>query len=73
MLVEKFNLGFGMCFWCYVMIVNDCEIEKIFVELGFSDNYVEDLFEVFDVDIVLVFFKGIEVLKEKLIRLEFVG
>jgi len=73
MLVEKSNLGFGMRSWRYAMIVNDCEIEKIFVEPGFSDNYVEDPFEVSDADTVLAFLKGTEAPKEKPTRLEFVG
>ena len=73
MLVEKSNLGFGMRSWRYAMIVNDCEIEKMFVEPGFSDNYVEDPFEVSDADTVLAFLKGAEAPKEKPTRLEFVG
>ena len=73
MLVEKSNLGFGMRSWRYAMIVNDCEIEKMFVEPGFGDNYVEDPFEVSDADTVLAFLKGAEAPKEKPTRLEFVG
>ena len=67
MLVEKSNLGFGMRSWRYAMIVNDCEIEKIFVEPGFSDNYVEDPFEVSDADTVLAFLKGTEAPKDCLL------
>ena len=45
----------------------------MFVEPGFSDNYVEDPFEVSDADTVLAFLKGAEAPKEKPTRLEFVG
>ncbi len=38
MLIEKTNLGFGLGSWCYSMLVNDCDIEKMFVEPGFVDN-----------------------------------
>lgn len=61
MLVEKFNFGFGMCFWCYFMFVNDGKIEKMFIEFEFGDNCFVDFFECFDVDIMLVYFKGVEV------------
>ena len=72
-LVEKSNLGFGMRSWRYAMVVNDCKIEKMFVEPGFSDNYGDDPFEVSDADTVLAFLKGQEAPKEKPARLEFVG
>lgn len=42
MLVEKSNLGFGMRSWRYAAIVNDGEIERLFVEPGFSDNCPDD-------------------------------
>jgi thioredoxin-dependent peroxiredoxin len=32
MLVDKSNLGFGMRSWRYAMVVDDCKIEKIFIE-----------------------------------------
>ncbi len=73
MLVEKSNIGFGMRSWRYAMVVNDCKIEKMFVEPGFSDNYGEDPFEVSDADTVLAYLKGTEAPKEKPARLEFVG
>ena len=36
MLVDKSNLGFGMRSWRYSMLVNDGEIEKMFVEPDFE-------------------------------------
>ena len=73
MLVEKSNIGFGMRSWRYAMIVNDCNIEKVFVEAGFSDNYGADPFEVSDADTLLAYLKGIEAPKEKPARLDFIG
>lgn len=57
MLVEKQNLGFGARSWRYSMVVNDGEIEKMFVEDGFGDNYPADPFEVSDADTVLEYLK----------------
>ena len=53
MLVDKSNLGFGMRSWRYSMVVNDGEIEKMFVEEGFMDNCPDDPFEVSDADTML--------------------
>lgn len=53
MLVKKENLGFGLRSWRYSMVVNNLEIEKMFVEDGLSDNHPEDPFEVSDVDTML--------------------
>jgi len=58
MLVDKSNLGFGMRSWRYSMVVNDGEIEKIFVEPGFEDNCPTDPFEVSDADTMLAYLKG---------------
>jgi peroxiredoxin len=58
MLVDKSNLGFGMRSWRYSMLVNDCKIEKIFVEPGFTDNCSSDPFEVSDADTMLASLKG---------------
>ena len=58
MLVDKSNLGFGMRSWRYSMLVNNCEIEKIFVESDFSDNCPSDPFEVSDADTMLAYLKG---------------
>lgn len=57
MLVEKTNLGFGMRSWRYAMVVNDGEIEKMFVEPGFSDNAEDDPFTVTDADTILAWLK----------------
>ncbi len=57
MLVEKSNLGFGMRSWRYAMVVNDGEIEKMFVEPGFSDNAGSDPFTVSDADTILAWLK----------------
>ena len=38
MLVDKSNLGFGMRSWRYSMLVDDGNIEKMFVEPDFGDN-----------------------------------
>ncbi|MGB3511782.1 MAG: peroxiredoxin [Microcoleaceae cyanobacterium] len=73
MLVEKCNIGFGMRSWRYAMVVDDCKIEKMFVEEGYSDNYGDDPFETSDADTVLAYLKGIEPPKETAPRLEFVG
>ncbi|BAP18298.1 peroxiredoxin [cyanobacterium endosymbiont of Epithemia turgida] len=58
MLVDKSNLGFGMRSWRYSMLVNDCKIEKIFMEPEFSDNCPTDPFEVSDADTMLAYLKG---------------
>ena len=58
MLVDKSNLGFGMRSWRYSMVVNDGEIEKIFVEPDFGDNCPTDPFEVSDADTMLAYLKG---------------
>src|SRR5665648_354054 len=38
MLVDKSNLGFSMRSWRYSMVVQNKEIEKMFVEPGYADN-----------------------------------
>lgn len=58
MLVDKSNLGFGMRSWRYSMVVNNGEIEKMFVEEGYSDNCATDPFEVSDADTMLAYLKG---------------
>ena len=42
MLVEKQNLGFGQRSWRYAMIVNDGDIEVMFVEFGKTDDSAGD-------------------------------
>ena len=58
MLVDKSNLGFGMRSWRYSMVVNDMEIEQIFIEPDFGDNCPTDPFEVSDADTMLTYLKG---------------
>ncbi len=57
MLVEKSNVGFGLRSWRYSMVVNDGNIEKIFIEPGFDDNCPTDPFEVSDADTMLAYLK----------------
>jgi thioredoxin-dependent peroxiredoxin len=61
MLVDKTNLGFGMRSWRYSMVVNNCEIEKIFAEPGYEDNCPTDPFEVSDADTMLAYLKTAKV------------
>jgi len=58
MLVQKENLGFGPRSWRYAMVVNDGEIEKMFVEPGYDDNAEGDPFEVSDAKTVLAYVRG---------------
>ncbi|MFL0730790.1 MAG: peroxiredoxin [Prochlorococcus sp.] len=60
MLVEKSNLGFGLRSWRYSMLVNDGNIEKMFVEPGLSDDADGDPFEVSDADTMLAYIKGVQ-------------
>jgi peroxiredoxin len=57
MLVDKENLGFGMRSWRYSMVVDDCKIEKMFIEPDFADNCPTDPFEVSDADTILAYLK----------------
>ncbi|MBD0268298.1 MAG: peroxiredoxin [Cyanobacteria bacterium Co-bin8] len=57
MLVDKANLGFGMRSWRYSMVVDNCKIEKMFVEADFDDNCPTDPFEVSDADTMLTYLK----------------
>lgn len=58
MLVDKDNLGFGFRSWRYSMLVDDCEIKKMFIEPNFGDNCPTDPFEVSDADTMLNYIKG---------------
>ena len=58
MLVHKNNLGFGDRSWRYSMYVVNGEIEKMFVEEGFADNFASDPFEVSDADTMLNYLKS---------------
>jgi len=58
MLVDKSNVGFGMRSWRYSMVVNDGEIEKVFVEPEFGDNCPTDPFDVSDADTMLEYLQS---------------
>jgi peroxiredoxin len=58
MLVDKSNLGFGMRSWRYSMVVNDGEIEQMFIEPDFGDICPTDPFEVSDADTMLKYLKS---------------
>lgn len=58
MLVEKTNIGFGMRSWRYSALINDLNIEKMFIEPDFGDNCPADPFEVSDADTMLAHLKG---------------
>jgi peroxiredoxin len=73
MLVDKSNLGFGMRSWRYSMLVDDQEIEKIFVEPDFGDNCLLDPFVVSDADTMLAYLKGTASGGVSEPRCEFVG
>lgn len=75
MLVEKSNLGFGMRSWRYSMLVNDGQIERLFVEPGLEDNCDSDPFEVSDADTMLAYLRGIDIeqVETAAPRLAFVG
>lgn len=61
MLVDKSNLGFGMRSWRYSMVVNDRQIEKIFIESEYGDNCPTDPFEVSDADTMLAYLRSVKV------------
>ena len=58
MLVDKSNIGFGMRSWRYSMLVNDGQIEKMFIEPDFGDQCPTDPFEVSDADTMLAYLRG---------------
>jgi peroxiredoxin len=59
MLVDKSNLGFGMRSWRYSMVVQDKQIEKMFVEPGFADNCPTDPFEMSGDDAMLKYLRSL--------------
>jgi thioredoxin-dependent peroxiredoxin len=61
MLVDKSNLGFGLRSWRYSMVVNDGNIEQVFIEPDFGDNCPIDPFEVSDADTMLAYLKEAKV------------
>ncbi|MFO7630793.1 MAG: peroxiredoxin [Prochlorococcaceae cyanobacterium] len=73
MLVDKSNLGFGLRSWRYSMLVNDGQIEKVFLEPGFEDNCPTDPFEVSDADTMLAYLRGTQSAGVSQPSREFVG
>jgi peroxiredoxin len=57
MLVKKDNLGFGMRSWRYAALINDCMIEKMWIEKGMGDNTVGDSYGETSPENLLKFFK----------------
>ena len=55
--VIKNNLGFGVRSWRYVVIINNGKIEKLFEELGKSNNFTEDPYIKTSPDNVLKYLK----------------
>lgn len=45
MLVKKFNLGFAYRSWRYAAVIDNCLIEKLFIEPGKCDNADDDPYE----------------------------
>jgi peroxiredoxin len=69
MLTDKSNLGFGKRSWRYAMVVDDLNVERMFVEDHWSsDLYPVDPFELSSADNVLKYLdqksKGMEVQEE---------
>ena len=58
MLVKKDDLGFGMRSWRYSMVVDDLNIEAMFIEPGFIDDCATDPFEVSDADTMISYLEG---------------
>lgn len=58
MLVDKSNFGFGMRSWRYSIVVQDKQIEKMFIEPGFSDNCPTDPFEISGADTMLKYLRS---------------
>ena len=57
MSVSKSNLGFGFRSWRYAMVVNNCEIEKIFEEEGKIGNCSDDPYDLSHPHTVLGYLK----------------
>jgi peroxiredoxin len=60
MMVKKDDRGFGERSWRYSAYIEDGVIKKAFVEPGFSDNCLEDPFEVSDAKTMLNYLKTIK-------------
>ena len=57
MLVKKDNLGFGLRSWRYAAFVNDCIIERMWIENGMGDNTIGDSYGETSPDNLLKFFQ----------------
>ena len=57
MLVSKDNLGFGLRSWRYSMVVDNGQVEAMFVENGFEDECKTDPFEVSDAYTIIDYLK----------------
>ena len=58
MLVAKDNLGFGKRSWRYAAVINDGDVEKMFVEKGLKDNCETDPYEESTPEMVLEYLKN---------------
>lgn len=58
MLVDKQNLGFGKRSWRYAMVVDNMEIEQMFVEPGMMDNCPTDPYGESSPEAILDYLKG---------------
>ena len=59
MLVDKRNLGFGMRSWRYAMVVNNCEVEYMAAENGWSSDLAPaDPYEVSTPEAILSYLSG---------------
>ena len=59
MLVSKDNLGFGKRSWRYAMVVNDKEIEKMFIEPGMMDECPDDPYGDSSAETVIEYLKSV--------------
>tara|TARA_B100001248_G_scaffold259487_1_gene245613 strand:+ start:2364 stop:2894 length:531 start_codon:yes stop_codon:yes gene_type:complete len=61
MLVKKDNLGFGLRSWRYAAYINNCIIEKMWIEKGMADNTFGDSYGETSPENLLRFFKQITI------------
>lgn len=58
MLVKKKNIGLGEHSWRYAMVVEDGQVEKLFVELGLRDNAETDPYQETSPELILEYIKS---------------
>ena len=63
MLVTKEAIGFGYRSWRYAAVINDCEIEKLFVEPGRDINDPSDPYGVSSPENVLSYLQSEEIMR----------